>query len=197
VQGQDDVPPLIPLSPGHGVNISFLSTGEAIEKVWLDDPSWVVVGVDGCLAGLSAEDCAASSSSNVLHLRRIESLAIQGIPPAKSSLLTVITRNPRSAERRIHVFRLVKGREVPTFHTVEVVLPNRGEVTSADVSALKRGRKEAIQQGWLEESGPLDHRILSFLTSLASQGAEEAARTAGISLALVSRLEELGARHSF
>jgi hypothetical protein len=33
--------PQIELSPGYGVNISFIKSGEIIEKVWLDNPSFV------------------------------------------------------------------------------------------------------------------------------------------------------------
>ncbi|MGD1874566.1 MAG: hypothetical protein ACFB02_16120, partial [Mastigocoleus sp.] len=31
--------PQIKLSPGYGVNISFIKRGEIIEKVWLDNPA--------------------------------------------------------------------------------------------------------------------------------------------------------------
>ena len=32
--------PRIELSPGYGVNISFIKSGEIIEKVWLDNPTF-------------------------------------------------------------------------------------------------------------------------------------------------------------
>ena len=32
--------PTVKVFPGSGVNISFIATGETIQKVWLDDPSF-------------------------------------------------------------------------------------------------------------------------------------------------------------
>jgi hypothetical protein len=48
--------PLIELSPGYGVNISFIKSGEIVEKVWLDNPAIASLDVDGCLSGL-AQQC--------------------------------------------------------------------------------------------------------------------------------------------
>lgn len=193
----ESAPVTIPLSPGHGVNISFIPTGEMIEKVWLDDPSWVVLDVDGCLQNLTRGECASATSS-VLHLRRIERLDIQGLPIAKTSQLTVVTRSPKTLARRVNVFRLTRGDASPEYHTVEVVY--RATLTrnqpAVDSAAIERGRLVAIRQRWLEESGSLDRRIKAFITQLRTQSVEEASRSAGISMELVSRLEELGNQRS-
>jgi len=179
----------IRLAPGYGINISFIRTGEVIEKVWLDDPSWVVLDVDGCLAGLGESKCE-TSSARVLHLRRIEPLSIPGLPSATSAQLTVITRSA-SFERRLSVFRVVRASSPPDYHTVEVVPPGvPGRLV--DVSALERGRQEAIRQNWLESGSLLDRRIVQFLSLLAAYRLEDARQKAGISLELVERLEQLG-----
>lgn len=40
------------LASGSGVNLSFLSSEQTVTKVWLDNPSFVVIDSDGCLSGL-------------------------------------------------------------------------------------------------------------------------------------------------
>jgi hypothetical protein len=193
-------PVIIYLTPGHGVNISFIPTGEIIEKVWLDDPSWVVLDVDGCLQNLTQGDCTSSSSS-VLHLRQIERLNIQGIPKAQTSQLTVITRSPKTLVRRVNVFRLTRSNASPQYHTVEIVQKSNltGNQPTVDLVAIERGRLVAIRQKWLEESSPLDKRILLFIQKLqmGTSSLEEALSGSGISRALISRLEELGKQRSF
>lgn len=195
VTAGESTPVTISLSPGHGVNISFIPTGEVIEKVWLDDPSWVVLDVDGCLQNLTQGECTSPSSS-VLHLRQIERLNIQGIPKAQTSQLTVVTRSPKTLARRVNVFRLTKSDASPRYHTVEVVQKSNftGNQTALDSAAIERGRLVAIQQRWLEESSPLDKRILLFIQRLriGTLSVQEVISDAGISRELVSRLEKLG-----
>ncbi len=123
--GTNGQPLRLGLAPGYGLNISFIPTGETVEKVWLDDPSWVTVDVDGCLQGLSNSNCDRPGAS-VLHLRRIQTLNFSGLSrsPSGSSLLTVVTRG--SSGRRVYLFRIAKASGTPPqYHTVEVVGENQ------------------------------------------------------------------------
>jgi hypothetical protein len=193
--------PTIKLAPGRGVNISFIPTGSVIEKVWLDDPSWVVVSADGCLVGLGIDSTrmpqqggqnCSNSPTSVLHLRRIDALSIRGIPKSDSTQLTIITRSP-ALGRQLLVFRLVKATETP-LHTVEVVDSSRQiEPSRIDLAAIERGRKLAIQQSFLLEGSSLDRQIVDFISRLQQrQSVELAQRQSRISWELISRLEELG-----
>ncbi|MCA1994144.1 MAG: hypothetical protein LDL41_19170 [Coleofasciculus sp. S288] len=193
--------PTIKLAPGRGVNISFIPTGSAIEKVWLDDPSWVVLSADGCLVGLGIDSTrmprqggqnCSNSPTSVLHLRRIDALPIPGIPKSDSTQLTVITRSP-ALGRQILVFRLVKATETP-YYTVEVVDSSRQiEQSRIDLAAIERGRKFALEQSLLLEGSALDLRIVDFISRLQQrQSLEMAQRQSRISWQLISRLAELG-----
>ncbi|MFP4410667.1 hypothetical protein [Coleofasciculus sp.] len=109
--------PLIGLAPGSGVNITFIPSERIIQKVWLDDPTWVVVDVDGCLVGFSTE-CEHPTATTV-HLKRINPLRIEGLSPTGRSLLTVITSG-ESGDLKISTFRIVQ-RSNPGVSIVEII----------------------------------------------------------------------------
>ncbi len=98
----------IPLAPGSGVSINFAPAGETIQKVWLDNPSFVTIDADGCLAGLPSfgDDCQESYAS-LIYLRRINDLTIPGLPKSSQSLLTVVTE--KQGQTNIYVFRINKA----------------------------------------------------------------------------------------
>ncbi|WP_225895597.1 hypothetical protein [Dendronalium phyllosphericum] len=76
---------------GHGVAISFYEIGETIKKVWLDDPSQILLDTDGCLEGLD-QNCP-NPGAGLIHLRRIKRVNIPGLPQTSTTLLTVITQS--------------------------------------------------------------------------------------------------------
>ncbi|WP_414585391.1 hypothetical protein [Scytonema sp. PCC 10023] len=196
-------PVLIELSPGYGVNINFIPTGETVEKVWFDNPSFATLDVDGCLSGLGRE-CQQFQGATVLHLRRINPLNIPGLPKTNSTLLTVVTAG--SAGRRVYVFRVAMGGKNPKYHTVEVtpkevpsaVASHPPRLTSVlaqyqDWQIMSRGLIVAQQQRLIRRDSPLWKRIENFLVSVkVGEPTEVAAAKSGISLQLVKRLQELG-----
>lgn len=199
-------PPLIELSPGYGVNISFIPTGEVVEKVWFDNPSFATLDVDGCLSGLGGtEGFCEQNGATVLHLRRINQLNIPGLPKTNSTLLTVITSG--SAGRRVYLFRVAMGSGTPKYHTVEVTpaltppsTASNGTGHSSSIvqaasnwQTFQRGLTVAEQKRLIRRNQPLWNRIENFLTRVkAGEPIESAASMAGISLDLVRRLGELG-----
>ncbi|AFY57297.1 hypothetical protein Riv7116_4887 [Rivularia sp. PCC 7116] len=190
--------PLIKLSPGYGVNISFIPTGETIEKVWLDNPSIASLDVDGCLSGLGKE-CEEDNSATVLHLRRIKPLDFKQLPSSSSSLLTVVARG--NDKRRVYVFRITPGDTTPKFHTIEITNDkeefntNRfGNTTDIkNLQLISRGLIVARQQRLISLKSPLIPRVKNFLVLVrAGEQINMAARKNGISLQLVNRLMQLG-----
>jgi hypothetical protein len=193
-------PPLIELSPGYGVNISFIPTGETVEKVWFDNPSFATLDVDGCLSGLSERKCERSGAT-VLHLRRINPLTIPRLPKTNSTLLTAIASG--SSGRRVYLFRVAMGStSTPQYHTIEITPPTntsnatryRSVLSSvSDWQTFQRGLAVAQQKRLIQRGSPLFVRIENFLSKVrAGQPAESAAATSGISLDLVRRLAEFG-----
>jgi hypothetical protein len=92
--------PQIELSPGYGVNISFIKSGEIVKKVWLDNPAIASLDVDGCLTGLSRQ--CEQSGATVIHLRNINKLKLPQLPSTNTSLLTVVT-NGKFVKTFIHL----------------------------------------------------------------------------------------------
>ena len=190
--------PLIKLSPGYGVNISFIPTGETIEKVWLDNPSIASLDVDGCLSGLGKE-CEEDTGATVLHLRRIKPLDFKQLPSTTTSLLTVVTKG--SNKRRVYVFRVAMADVTPKVHTIEITNDNEefninrfGNTTDAiNLQLINRGLIVAQNQRLISLKSPLIPRVRNFLVSIgAGEQINMAARKNGISLQLVNRLMQLG-----
>ena len=190
--------PLIKLSPGYGVNVSFIPTGETIEKVWLDNPGIASLDVDGCLSGLGKE-CEEDTGATVLHLRRIKPLDFKQLPSTTTSLLTVITKG--SDKRRVYVFRIVPGDTTPKIHTIEITddkeefnINRLGNTTDTiNLQLINRGLLVAQKQRLISLKSPLIPRVRNFLVSIrAGEQINMAARKNGISLQLVNRLIELG-----
>ena len=189
--------PLIKLSPGYGVNISFIPTGEKVEKVWLDNPAIASLDVDGCLSGLGKE-CESGNGATVLHLRQIKPLDFKQLPSSNSSLLTVVARG--EDKRRVYLFRVAMGDTTPEFHTIEIT-PIQEEFNAdrflitdiKNLQLIKRGLEVAKQQHLISHESRLMNRLQHFLVSAkAGEQINIAARKNGISLRLVNHLIELG-----
>lgn len=190
--------PLIELSSGYGVNISFIPTGEIVEKVWLDNPAIATLDVDGCLSGLSKK-CDSENGATVLHLRRIKPLKFEQLPSSNSSLLTVVTKG--DDKRQIYLFKVAIGDKTPKFNTIEIT-PNQQELNTDifsnitninNLQLINRGLFVAQQQRLISEESRLMSRIKKFLISVKSgEQISDAALDSGISLRLVNRLIELG-----
>ena len=190
--------PLIKLSPGYGVNVSFIATGETIEKVWLDNPGIASLDVDGCLSGLGKE-CEEDTGATVLHLRRIKPLDFKQLPSTTTSLLTVVTKG--SKKRRVYVFRVAMADVTPKVHTIEITNDNEefninrfGNTTDTiNLQLINRGLLVAQKQRLISLKSPLIPRVRKFLISIGTgEKINMAARKNGISLQLVNRLIELG-----
>lgn len=190
--------PKIELSPGYGVNISFIKSGEIVEKVWLDNPAFASLDVDGCLRGL-AQQCEQEGAT-VIHLRRINPLKVRQLPTTNTSLLTVIAKGKFG--RQVYLFRVAMGDETPNYHTIEITSDANTvpEITGfsgisnvTNLQRISRGLKIAQSQHLIYPESRLWRRIENFLAKVrVGESINNAARKNGISLQLVNRLIELG-----
>ena len=189
----------IQLVPGYGVNLSFVPTKEIIKKVWFDNPGIASLDADGCLSGLGRE--CEEEGANVLHLRSIKPINIPGLPKTNSSLLTVVTE--ASQGRKVYLFKVVtkpKSKQ-NTVRTIEII-PDSKIATStmrsvvdsqADFNQIRRGLIVAYNQRLITKNSELWNRVANFLNKIRSgEPVAQAAQNSGISLQLVSKLQQLG-----
>ena len=192
-------PVQIPLATGSGISINFTSSGETIQKVWLDNPSFVTIDSDGCLAGLPSSGNCQSKDVSIIYLRRIQDLSIPGLPKTNQSLLTIVTEN--QGQKNVFLFRIVKAK-TPSKLVFEVIgnpqrnlsqpLPST-EPTVITTARFTNGLKRAISQNLLSEDGVLAKKINLFIGYLESgQSKSEAAQKAGLSQPIIHKLEALG-----
>lgn len=142
-QGLGGAIPTITVWFQQGTNLNFIPVGETIKKVWLDDPSQVLLDFDGpmCLQfgqdnnnNNTGGDCQ-NSAANVIHLRRIQKLDIPGLPNTDSTLLSVVTEG--QGKRKLYTFQVIYGNGTPEYNSLAVfadppstssapcVIPNR------------------------------------------------------------------------
>jgi len=181
--------PTIEIAPGQGLTITFLPSRRVIEKIWLDNPSWLTLDVDGCLQGLGVEKCELAGATSV-HLRRIQPIQFPGLPQKDTSMLTVISRG-MDGQYQISAFTIVAATGIQPL-IVEVVPSTVSMAAHVDVTKVRQGRDIAISKGLIHEGDRLDQKIQRFLTLSQTQSVNSAIEQAGISLALVGRLVELG-----
>lgn len=197
-QGKSGDIPTILVWAGSGTNLSFLSTGEQIQRVWLDDPSRVTLDFDAPLCQGRDRRACGRSSATIIHLRRINPLNWAGLPKTSSTLLTVITQG--AGGRQLYQFRVGYGSGTPQYTTLEIS-PANGFTTSSvprstiNLPNIERGLRVAIQRRFVRSNSPIVPRLSRFLL-LSHSGIEipTAAQQAGISMALVGKLASLGSR---
>ena len=192
-------PVQMPLATGSGISINFTSSGETIQKVWLDNPSFVTIDADGCLDGLPSSGNCRGKDASIIYLRRINDLSIPGLPKTNQSLLTIVTEN--QGQKNVYLFRIVKA-NTPSKLVFEVIgnprrsisqtLPST-EPTVITTARITNGFKRAISQNLLSEDGVLAEKINLFIGYLESgQSKGEAAQKAGLSQPIIHKLEALG-----
>lgn len=180
---------------GHGVSISFYETDEVIKRVWLDDPSRILIDVDGCLEGLSNSNCK-NSGAGLIHLRQINPVKIPGMPAATNGAhLTVVTQ--KNGEHKIYNFRVVVGKGSPQYSSIQITPDvTQKEAAPPDsiiVATISRGIQVAAQRRWITPSNPLWQKLQNLMQELESgKNLTGAAQSSGVSSKLTERLLQLG-----
>lgn len=188
---------LIDLHAGYGVNLSFPK--EIIHKVWLDNPGIASLDSNGCLSGLGRS--CQKEGATVLHLRSIKPIKIPGLIPTTNSLLTVITSG-QGQKHNIYTFKInTKSSNQSNIRTIEVVPDNQLNpnklrsilVAQKDYRVIHSGLITALNKKLITKNSPLWGRIFNFSTKLRQgEDIKKAADSAGISMKLVQRLQQLG-----
>jgi hypothetical protein len=121
--GVSGVTSVVSLSPMQSLNISFIKTGEIIKKVWLGNPSKVVMDYDSplCKDGANDSNCGAT----VINLRQLaQPIDLDMNQPVSArgnrTSLTVITTGAGGL-RNLYQFQLVLNVPTPPYSILEVV----------------------------------------------------------------------------
>lgn len=186
---------------GHGVSISFYKTGEIIKRVWIDDPSQIVLDSDGCLQGVN-KGCN-SSGAGLLHLRRINRLNIRGLPKVWATHLTIITESPRG--RKSYHFKVAPAANKPQYSQISIVpdfKPQRKRPIrknkQIDTANISRGINKAVRDGLVSRKDELYRRVrkLIYIINNGETNLQLAANKAGVSMKLVRKLQQIGSSNS-
>lgn len=188
---------------GHGVSISFYGVGEIIQRVWIDDPSQILIDTDGCLKGVDSE--CEQPGAGLVHLRRIKKLSIRGLPSVAKTHLTIITQTA-TGERKSYHFVVFPSNGKPQYSQIAITLDEPPPLatppprtlqpitqTMNTARQIRFGVAVAIRNKLLTPSSELHGRIEQLITYLV-QGdeLESAANKAVVSMELVNKLIQFG-----
>jgi len=169
---------------GGGVNIDFSQTGEKIYEIGIDDPSMVTV-----VHCLVTNSCGGAKRPNIRLV--VTNIVHKDIPRAKKTKLTVLTEDA-AGESSTYEFQVSLSAK-PTIYTKYVI----GGVSVKGNNAYSpqlftNGERKALSQKTLVDPD-LKRRIETYKKRLVEgNSSKKAARTAGISMDLVKKLEIMG-----
>jgi hypothetical protein len=180
----------IKIYPNRGVSINYAGAGQAIETIWLDNKSRILLTTDGCLRNLNPK-CARNSAS-IIHLTRLESTPYK--KKSNTSLMTVVTLNGQGKRYTYrYALQALDGKPTGASPTlIEYTVPgvNVNQLTAKRVATasprvlglrLRSGAARAEREGLLTDK-ELKKRTYQFIL-LVERGVppSEAADRAGIS----------------
>ncbi len=194
-EGRSDNIPAFQVWAGVGLNLNFVATGEYITKVWLDDPSRLV---------LDFEVPIDSGKAQIIHIRRIEAIEFEKLPATPFTVISVVTTNSRG-EKKLYNFQLGYGTGKPQYVAVNVNGEvNRQETETArarlvkqenefaQIERLEKGLAIAIANNQSEENEAVFRRIRMMITYLKTgMSATESANRANLSPSVIKQLEQL------
>ena len=190
----------------QGLNLSFLKLNETVQKVWLDNPSRVVIDFDGCLAGGGLGGSAAVNGSapcggaSVIRLRQLPQAIDfpKGIfAEGNSTQLTVITTS--GSGRKVYQFQLVLSGGQPPYSMVEILpspAPAPAQLTSISqeyqqtvLRQLSKGLAIAESKQLVDRSSVAYQQVVATIALMQSgKPFAEALKQTGVPNALVDRL---------
>lgn len=196
------------LGSTQAVNISFIRSGETIQKIWLDDPSRIVIDFDGCLANTAVDNGGncQMNGARLIHVRQLRT-AIE-LPEEMStgeggySLMTILTDSGK-----IYQIKLVLGQGSPPYSLIEInpaPPPAPAQIASLSqeynreiLAQLSRGLAVAEAQGLIDTSSPAYTSVRQMIALMQNGTPFADAQTqSNTPTALVSRLRGLGSQSS-
>lgn len=107
VATQKDNSKPIPIQLGFnaGTTITWADSNEVIEQIWLDNPTFATIDINGCVAGWKG---CTESNAQIIHLKRNKDLKLKHLPFANSTLLTVVTKDMQTNRTRLHFYEIKK-----------------------------------------------------------------------------------------
>lgn len=194
-EGENGSIPTLQIWAGAGLNLNFVATGEYITKVWLDDPSRLV---------LDFEVPIDSGQAQIIHIRRIEAIEFEKLPATPTTVLSVVTMN-NSGEKKLYNFQLGYGTGQPQYVAVNV----NGDVNRqgteiararlvkqqnefAQIERLEKGLAIAIALNQSAENEVVFSRVRIMITYMKTgMSATESAEKANLSPSVIRQLEQL------
>lgn len=186
------------LRNGPGTNIDFSETDEVVQRVWLDDPGFATIDFDGKLCDPNDRcDPQNGGGASIIHLRRVVGITFPNIPRANSTLLTVVTNSGEG--KKTYLFKISYGGGAAQYSVIpdnqgalgNGITINNGRVANWD--DVERGLRLAIEQKLLLPDSPVISRTNQFLAAVRNgSGINQAMITSGLSMAIVSRLAQMG-----
>ena len=156
--------------------------------------------------------CGESVGAGLIHLRRINTINIRGLPQASGygAHLTVITES--NTEKKVYHFSILPGTGTPQYSRIEIIpsqsrprvarkqkpTPTPVNYTPAnDSQYIAKGMEQAVRNNWLNTNSQLWNR-LSKVVLLRSQGKDlrAAASQAKVSMKLVNKLMQMGGKRN-
>jgi hypothetical protein len=185
--------------PGSGTNLDFTRTGEVIQRVWLDDPSRLTLDFDGTLCGQGNSGSCDGAGASVIHLRRVTGMHFENLPETAYTLLTAVTDSPEG--RKLYQFQVNYGSGIRSMRRwqsprIPPLKPPRWSLPVVEPPAWWMWNWDCtvpISTHLIAADSPVIAKVQDFLAR-ARNGAtpQAAADAAGMSLAVVSRLAEMG-----
>lgn len=185
----------------QGVNLSFVPTGETIQKVWLDNPARVLVDFDGCLAVSGQTDSSNCNGASIIRLRQLPKPIEfpSGMFPDGNIQMTVIT-----SSKSIYQFTLVLA-QISTYGLVEVIPspPIAGaqlvsvsqEYQQTVLGQLSRGLAYAEAKKLIDTNSQAYAQAKSLIAAMQSGiSFAEATKQTNIPSSLVERLRSYGSQ---
>jgi len=194
VPADNGFPLKISLAPGYGVTLNFGSLGESISSVWLDNPSFATIDING------------QNGGSVIHIKRIKTLDIDGVINTPTTGLTVVTKTPQGLDR-VYLFKVVKTR-YPSILLFDFYRPERRQMNACGtvgieaeiarkrnlvlVSKLKESMSIAYADGFLNVDSPLNERLNELMGFIScGMPMPEATAKAGVSNQFIDSLLNL------
>ncbi|AUB44238.1 Prokaryotic membrane lipoprotein lipid attachment site profile (plasmid) [Nostoc flagelliforme CCNUN1] len=115
---------------GNGVSISFYEIKETIKRVWIDDPSQILIDTDGCLEGINSN--CQSSGAGLIHLRRINKINIPGLPQSKSTHLTIVTQAV-DGQRKAYHFQIIASAGTPEYSQIAIENDSNEQISTSPI----------------------------------------------------------------